>query len=237
MRRCGTVVFREGVLELLVISELDEVVRKVVAQVQSVLGHLFVHRGHVGQERIHCRDDVALTQAVHLVAHVVIARVLEALQVTRRHPNPVTLQLLWIRLLHLALGECRRYCIFHAAVLVLLRRLVVLGRVSSWRRLVFLIVAHGYLIDGRPEELAGVKFIFGAVNFVVCLPDVLEYLEVVKDCVVVILQIVFDALSDREIQTFVICQSLAEHGPAGHRDLVLLHVLLGALALKAATKL
>ena len=60
------------------------------------------------------------------------------------------------------------------------------------------------------------------MDFVICLSYVLEYFQVVKYCVIVVLQIMFDSLSDRKIQTLVIRKSLAENCMALHRDFMLL---------------
>ena len=72
----------ERILKLLVVPQLDKIIREIVAQIESVLdeGHLVEGR-HVRYERVHGLD-VALAEALHLGACV-----LEALHVTSRHSD------------------------------------------------------------------------------------------------------------------------------------------------------
>ena len=103
--------------------------------------------------------------------------------------------------------------------------------------LFFLVVADWNLVDRGPKQLLGVKFVFGAVHLVVSLTDVLEYLEVIKDSVVVVLQIVLDSLPDRLVQAIIIVEPSIEGDAALHRHLVSLDADLGSRSLEAASEL
>ena len=103
--------------------------------------------------------------------------------------------------------------------------------------LFFLILADWDLVDRGPEQLLGVKLVFGAVHLVVGLADVLKYLEVIKDSVVVVLQIVLDSLPDRLVQAVIIVEPSIEGDSTLHRHLVSLGADLGSRSLKAAPEL
>ena len=103
--------------------------------------------------------------------------------------------------------------------------------------LFFLVLADWDLVNRRPEQLLGVKFVFSAVHLVVGLTDVLKYLEVIKDGIVVVLQIVLNSLPDRLVQAVIIVEPSIEGDSTLHRHLVSLDADLGSRSLKAAPEL
>ena len=73
------------------------------------------------------------------------------------------------------------------------------------------------------------------MNLVIGLSDILENLQVVKNCVIVVLQVVLDTLSNRLIQTVVIVKMLFKDNLALHCYLVRCHVFGCSHALEAAS--
>ena len=73
------------------------------------------------------------------------------------------------------------------------------------------------------------------MHFIICLTDVLEYFQVVKNGIIIVFQIMLDSLSDRKVQTFIIRKTFVENGMTFHSDFMLFHVLFGSLTFETAT--
>lgn len=249
-RGLAMVTLVERVLKLLVVPQLNKIVREVVAQVESVLDKWHLVQGrHVRHERI-LGLDVALAEALHLGACV-----LEALHVARRHSDadlrllrPFALVVRRLLFLYkrgffststlLLLSGHRLYWRLRFSIILLIIRsfelkLLILLKILF---LLFLVLADWDLVDRGPKQLLGVEFVFGAVHLVVS-RDVLEYLEVVKDSVVVVLQIVLNSLPDRLVQAVIIVEPSVKGDSTLHRRLVSLDADLGSRSLKAAPEL
>ena len=241
----------ERVLKLPIVPQLNKIVREVVAQVESVLDKWHLVQGrHVRHERTHGLD-VALAEALHLGACV-----LEALHVARRHSDadlrllrPFALVVRRLLFLYkrrffststlLLLSGHRIYWRLRFNIILLIMRsfelkLLILLKIFL---LLCLVLADWDLVDRGPKQLLGVEFVFGAVYLVVSLTDVLKYLEVVEDSVVVVLQIVLNSLPDRLVQAVIIVEPSVEGDSTLHRRLVSLDADLGSRSLKAAPEL
>ena len=101
-------ILRKGVLKLFIISKLDQVVWKIIAQIKRVLGHYLIKLGHVWKERIHILHDVALTQTLHLLTDVLLTCVFKALKIACWHSYTILFLLLgllrWLLLICLDNG-------------------------------------------------------------------------------------------------------------------------------------
>ena len=75
------------------------------------------------------------------------------------------------------------------------------------------------------------------MDFVICLAYVCEYLQIIENRVIVVLQVMLITLSNRLIKALIVVKLLTEDNPALHCLLVLFMVSFGSLAFETAAKL